>query len=170
MSDDKAHKYLTLIRHGHVQTLQSVKVDRDQPLSGLGMKKIDQLRESMHTHFLNVDYILCSNARRTRQTLDGIRRSIPERAQIMFEDRLYGATAQYLLERIRRTEDRYHHILIIGHNPALQDFTSALAEAPCNMNSGLQSTEPGTALFLKSPLSSWFQADFHAFQVIQQYP
>ena len=169
MSTPSAFKYLTLIRHGDAQTPHMVKIDRDRALSGAGMKQIETLRNKAHSNFLNVDCVLCSNARRTRQTLEGLRRSIPERAHISFEDRLYGASVQFLMERIRRMEDRYQHVLIVGHNPTLQDFTTSVRQSPHNTDFNILPTNPGTALFLKAELTSWFQADFGSFDILDQY-
>lgn len=169
MNMSASKKHLTLIRHGDAQSPHMVKIDRDRALSGVGLKQVEIVGARLHEHFLDVDYVLCSNARRTRQTLEGLRRYISERAQLSFEDRLYGASVQFLLERIRRIEDRYQHVVVIGHNPTLQDFMTSVSEVSFNQDTALSPITPGSVLVLSAPIASWFQSDFHTFQVTQQF-
>lgn len=169
MSSPIPAKHLILMRHGDAQTSYMVKIDRDRALSGAGLKQVETVGAHMHAHFSHVDYVLCSNARRTRQTLEGLRRYISARAHISFEDRLYGASLQYLLERIRRIEDRYQHVFIIGHNPTVQEFTHFIGQASHHNDIDLKPVTPGACLALKAPITSWFQSDFNMFRILQQF-
>ena len=118
--------YLTLMRHADAQPDQSRKNDRGRPLSGQGMKEIDEMNQLFHRTFQDIDAIICSNAKRTRQTLDGFARSLNSRIEPQFDDRLYEASSSMLLEVIRRISPACQHPFILGHNPGLQDFMSAV--------------------------------------------
>ena len=60
--------------------------------------------------------VLCSTARRTRETLEGIAPG----GEILIEPELYGASAAALLERLHRVPAGTDSVMLIGHNPALQ--------------------------------------------------
>ena len=59
------------------------------------------------------------------ETLDGI--SVALRAHhVMVENALYGASATELLTRLGRIDDDVHSVMVIGHNPGLQDLVVIL--------------------------------------------
>src|SRR5205085_10025020 len=71
--------------------------------------------------------VLCSPATRTRQTLELVRPGLKAGVEVLIEDGLYGASADQLLERVRRLPDRVGSALVIGHNPGLQELAVLLA-------------------------------------------
>ena len=115
-------KKLILMRHAEAQP-DNIKVpDRDRTLSGKGLKQLDDICQRLHNKVQGLDLVLCSNARRTRQTLDGIKKILPSTVQIVFEDKLYQGSAQYILERVKRIDDGFKNVLVISHNPGLENF------------------------------------------------
>lgn len=71
--------------------------------------------------------ILCSPARRTRETLEPLRRFLGDDSVVQIEDALYLAGAGRLLERLRELPDEQPNVLLIGHDPGLHDLALALA-------------------------------------------
>ena len=69
------------------------------------------------------ELVLCSTARRTRETLDGL----GLRGTVLVEHRLYGASADDLLERLRSLPAQLRSVMLVGHNPALQTLVLGLA-------------------------------------------
>jgi phosphohistidine phosphatase len=67
--------------------------------------------------------VLCSSARRTRETLAGV---LPGRVALI-EEELYVAGHEQLLARLRQVEPEIRSVIVIGHNPALQMLTLSLA-------------------------------------------
>jgi phosphohistidine phosphatase len=67
--------------------------------------------------------VLCSSARRARETLELV--SPPGRIQL--EPELYGASADELVGRLRLVPDDIRSVMLIGHNPAMQDLALLLA-------------------------------------------
>jgi phosphohistidine phosphatase len=67
--------------------------------------------------------VLCSSARRTRETLEGVAPS----GDVHIEDELYGASETDLLERLQRVPDAVDSVMLIGHNPAMQELALSLA-------------------------------------------
>lgn len=63
--------------------------------------------------------VLCSTARRTRETLDRLLPSFAPPPRILYEEDLYLADAAQLLHRLWRLPENAESVLLIGHNPGL---------------------------------------------------
>jgi phosphohistidine phosphatase len=73
------------------------------------------------------DVVLCSSARRARETLDGIAEALGDGCRLLIQDELYGADVEMLIARLRRLEPGMGSVLLIGHNPGLQELVMCLA-------------------------------------------
>jgi len=76
------------------------------------------------------ELILCSPARRTRETLDAILPKLAEGTDVRIEPELYGASVMELLSLLRRTPDPVRSLMVVGHNPGLQELAIELARDP----------------------------------------
>jgi phosphohistidine phosphatase len=76
------------------------------------------------------DVVVCSTARRTRQTWELIAPELGGSPSVTFEPRAYDASALTLLYLAQELPDRYHAALLIGHNPAISELASSLAGPP----------------------------------------
>ena len=72
------------------------------------------------------ELVLCSSAVRTVETLDGIRGALSAETTIEIEPDLYGADVAELLERVRRVPEAVGCVLLIGHNPGMEDLAMLL--------------------------------------------
>lgn len=80
----------------------------------------------MRTHHIDPSLVLCSSARRARDTLAGVASAFGADVNVNVEEDLYGAEAHALLERIRLVPGDVESVMVIGHNPGLQDLASRL--------------------------------------------
>jgi len=71
--------------------------------------------------------VLCSPSVRTRETLERVARALPDSTPVEFDDGLYAASASALIERLRQVPDETETVLVIAHNPGLQDLARLLA-------------------------------------------
>ena len=71
--------------------------------------------------------VLCSTAKRARQTLELIAPALGAPA-VHIEDRIYAASADDLLDRLRLVPDAVPSVMVIGHNPSLQDLACRLVK------------------------------------------
>ena len=100
------------------------------------------------------DTVLCSTAVRTRETLALIERAF-ERPEIRFEEALYGASANALIARLRQLPVECESVLVIGHNPGLQELVLQLAR-PAPELDALAAKFPTAALAtLEIPIDGW---------------
>ncbi len=74
------------------------------------------------------ELVLCSSAVRTRQTLELIRPALGT-STVTVEDDLYAASSDDLLERLRSLPDTVASVMLIGHNPGLEELALALASS-----------------------------------------
>jgi phosphohistidine phosphatase len=72
--------------------------------------------------------VLCSSAVRTVATLEGIRGALPDFVAVRIEDDLYGASAELMRERLAEVDDDVMQVMLIGHNPGMEDLAGELAE------------------------------------------
>ena len=84
----------------------------------------------MAAHVASLDpppaLVLCSTARRAQDTLQPLRDRLPAGTEVRLEDGLYGADAPDLLTMLRTVADDVPSVMIVGHNPGLEDLVRAL--------------------------------------------
>jgi phosphohistidine phosphatase len=84
----------------------------------------------MH-HRLHVpDVVLCSTSKRTVETWERVAPEfdIPPKAQ--FVASLYHAAPKTILKLVQSTDDSVESLCIVGHNPGLEEFATAMVRAP----------------------------------------
>ncbi|MGH3300258.1 MAG: SixA phosphatase family protein [Streptosporangiaceae bacterium] len=75
---------------------------------------------------LSPDLVLCSAARRTRQTWRRLSRELAGEPEFAAERALYQADSDDLAEIIRQTSDQVTTLLYVGHNPAAAGLVALL--------------------------------------------
>jgi phosphohistidine phosphatase len=118
-------KRLFLLRHAKSSWADGFTEDFDRPLNKRGRKAAASLAKWLKTRDFEPDFVLCSAAARTRQTLDLIQESFKAHPEISIERRLYLAEADLLRARIGELGTPAS-VLLIGHNPGLEDLAQHL--------------------------------------------
>lgn len=121
-------KTLYLLRHAKSSWDDPGLADVDRPLSGRGRKAAKAVRRMLGRRGLRPDLVLCSAARRTRETYEVLAPAL-DSVEAAFESDLYEADADALLDRLRRLPDAAASVLVIGHNPGLERLTWLLIGA-----------------------------------------
>jgi phosphohistidine phosphatase len=101
--------------------------DFDRPLAKRGRNAARQVAAWLTKSDIRPSIVLCSPAVRTRETLELIRDAIGPDTKVVLDKRLYLAEMDDLLARIREVDSDVACLLMIGHNPGLQDLAVALA-------------------------------------------
>lgn len=120
-------KTLQLLRHAKSSWDEPEHADRDRPLAPRGDRAAALMRDYLHRSGARPAIVLCSPALRTRQTLEAVLPALAPDTPVWVEEDLYEATSQDLLARVRRLDDSFAEVLLIGHNPALHHLAGALA-------------------------------------------
>jgi phosphohistidine phosphatase len=121
-------KTLTLLRHAKSGWDDPVARDFDRPLNPRGRRAARTVGRHLHSLGLVFDHVIASPALRVRETIGefdaGYGRAL---AEPVWDRRLYLASAATLLDVVRETRDAYASLLVVGHNPGLEDLVLALA-------------------------------------------
>jgi phosphohistidine phosphatase len=118
-------KRLFVLRHAKSSWDDPGLEDHERPLAPRGHRAVKVLSEHFHAERIEPDLILCSSARRTRETLDGI----GLHGETLIEDELYSASPGQVLERLHRVADGVSSVMVVGHNPTMQVLVLRLAAA-----------------------------------------
>jgi phosphohistidine phosphatase len=116
-------KRLFLLRHAKSSWDEAGLADRDRPLAPRGRRATQVMARHLRDEKISPSLVLCSPARRTRETLEGVEPG----GEVMIEDELYGASETELLERLREVPDATESVMLIGHNPAIHELALGLA-------------------------------------------
>jgi phosphohistidine phosphatase len=117
---------LYLLRHAKSSWDDPALPDRERPLAKRGIRDARRIAEHAGEIGLAPTLVLCSPAARTRATLELVRPAL-DGPTVRYEDALYGAAGAALLERLRAVPEVVSSVLVVGHNPGLQDLALALA-------------------------------------------
>jgi phosphohistidine phosphatase len=106
---------------------------------------------------LEPSLVVCTSAARARETVERLRPALPKGTQFKFEPRLYTAGSKELLARIKRLSPAVSSVLIVGHNPAMQDLVLSLASED-RKSAAIRKKFPTAALAVfDAPIDEWKQ-------------
>jgi phosphohistidine phosphatase len=116
-------KQLFVMRHAKSSWDDPGLDDHERPLAPRGRRAVKVLAQHLRANGIQPDQVLCSTARRTRETLEGIELG----SQVLIEPELYSASPGAVIARLREVPDELHSVMVIGHNPAMQVIVLRLA-------------------------------------------
>jgi phosphohistidine phosphatase len=150
---------LYLLRHAKSSWDDPALDDHERPLSARGWRNAAALAEHVRAERIVPALILCSTARRARETLAAMVPALDGEVAIRIESDLYAASSSSLLARLKTVPDATESVMLIGHNPAIEGLAVLLAsdETPERMPTG--------ALVALTSTSSWAALGERACQV-----
>ena len=119
-------KRLTLFRHAKSGWDEPVTRDFDRPLNAKGKRAAQTMGRHMREQGLVFDRIVASPAVRVIETLEAMFEGYGKRLTPVWDRRIYLASAATLLEVVQDTPDAVESLLLVGHNPGLEDLVLAL--------------------------------------------
>ena len=118
---------LFLLRHAKAEWAEPGQRDYDRQLAASGIEDAKAVANTMIKRDLLPERVICSSAARTQQTYE-VLNSIHDISKITSFDRnLYATDAPGYLE-VAAQSDFEGDLLLIGHNPMLEDVAVALAK------------------------------------------
>jgi phosphohistidine phosphatase len=146
---------LHLLRHAKSSWADEELSDHDRPLAPRGRRAAAAIADHLREHGVAPELVLCSSAVRARETLELVAPALGPQASVLVEDGLYGASAEDLLDRLHLVPATTASVMLVGHNPAMQDLALALA-APSAGIERLRAKFPTAALAtLRIPDGGW---------------
>ena len=104
--------------------------DQDRPLAKRGRRDAPVIGRWLRDHGYQPDTVICSAARRTRQTWELVARELGGSPSVTFEPRAYAANAMTLLYLVRELPATSRSALLVGHNPAITELAASLLGPP----------------------------------------
>lgn len=119
-------KTLFILRHAKSSWDNPDLSDFDRPLNSRGLDAARFMGELIYERKLEPQVIVSSPAKRAKQTAILVKEIAEIPKPIIFDERIYEASSLSLFNLVREFDDKYESVLIIGHNPGLEDLLRVL--------------------------------------------
>jgi phosphohistidine phosphatase len=122
---------LVLLRHAKAETPGELP-DFARSLTKTGEADADAAGSWLADEGLRPDLVICSTARRTRQTWHGVAVAMAQvqpataAPEVHYEQRLYDGGRTELIDLLRAVPDGVATVLVVGHNPTVSDVSVLL--------------------------------------------
>lgn len=141
-------KTLLLLRHAKSSWDQPDLHDHDRPLNKRGKKEAPLVGKYLKDNDLIPDLVLSSTARRAHDTAQATAEESGFEGQVDLYQDLYLSDTSCYLDILRCLPDEAMRVLVVGHNPDLEELLTLLTDA----NEHLRTA---TLAQVDLPISSW---------------
>jgi len=140
---------LILLRHAHAEPASTGQADIDRPLSPEGLAEAEAAGRWLRDKGLVPDQVLCSPARRARETLEAVLAAVGYVEQRL-EPVMYDATSGTLAS-LADTHREVDRLLLVGHNPGFEQLAALMHSGQSGDYRGMP---PGGIAVLSLPATS----------------
>ena len=138
---------LSLLRHAKSSWNNPALPDRDRQLATRGVTDAPLMGKAMAARGIDPELVLCSSARRTRDTLALVLPELRVEPKVVYEDALYHASPETMLEMLGAVGPGATRVMLVGHNPELQAFALDLVgSGPKHLRDRLREKYPTAGL------------------------
>ena len=120
-----SQRRLILVRHA--KSAWPDVPDRDRPLAKRGRRQAPLAGAWLRAAGCRPDLVLCSPARRTRETWELAAAELGKAGRVSYEEGIYAGSAAALLDLVHAVPVRVATLLMVGHSPGLPDLALQLA-------------------------------------------
>lgn len=121
-------RFLYLLRHAKAESATLQSSDEDRALSNRGIDDAKKLAIKLIKKEIRFDLILTSPAIRAITTAQIISNRLDHKQRFLEVDKkLYQADSTSLLAIARKVHKKIKSVMLVGHNPALEDFVLLIA-------------------------------------------
>ena len=144
-----SERTLILLRHAK-SDWSGNDADVDRPLSKRGLREAPLAGRWLAHGVDSIDLAVVSPAKRARNTWELASAELESRPPVSIDDRMYAASVSQLLGVVQALPDSADTVLLVGHNPGIEDLVSLLTGDPTPM--------PTSALAVLGLRGSWSAA------------
>lgn len=123
---EEGTRRLVLLRHAKSAWPEDVP-DHDRPLGKRGRRDAPAVGRWLRGKGYLPDIVICSTARRTRETWELVAAELNGSPAVTFEPRAYAASAMTLSYLARELPGECRTGMLIGHNPGISEAAAELA-------------------------------------------
>jgi phosphohistidine phosphatase len=143
--DANAPRRLLLLRHAKSAWPDEV-ADQDRPLARRGRRDAPVAGRWLRQAGYVPDHVLCSTARRARETWQLAEQELVVRPPVVYEPGVYIASARSLLHIVRRQPPSARTVVVVGHDPSLPELALELAAGSDHPDRRAAARPPGAPL------------------------
>ncbi|HEV2777943.1 MAG TPA: histidine phosphatase family protein [Actinophytocola sp.] len=142
---------LVVVRHAKSDWSEA-RLDEQRPLAERGRRDAPAIGAWLATHVERIDLVVCSPARRARQTWQLAGAALDPQPPVRYDERVYEAGPTELLTVLAELPAEIRTVVLVGHNPGLSDLVTQLIGEPHELKTSSVAvlTWPG----------SWVDAEF----------
>jgi phosphohistidine phosphatase len=151
---------LLLLRHAKAERARPGERDHERRLAERGRNDAPKIGAYLSKHRYLPDQAVVSTASRTRETWSLAAAAMPGKPgkpQVDFDERIYESTPKALLTVLRETGPKVRTLMMIGHNPSMQELAVQLvATGDIETRERLQEAFPTSGLaVIEFALDGW---------------
>jgi len=144
-----------LLRHAKSSWDDPTLPDADRPLAPRGRRAAAAIAAHIASADVRPELVLCSSGLRARETLAAVLPSLGAPVEVRIEPDLYTFDDEVVRERLRRTPAGVRAMMVVGHNPALQQLALALARSGPARARLLEKFPTGALATIRLPDGAW---------------
>ena len=154
-----SERTLILLRHAK-SDWSGDEPDIARPLANRGRRQAPDAGRWLAASMERIDLAVVSPAVRARSTWDLVSAELDVAPPMRIDDRVYGASDRELLTVIRELADDVHAVVVVGHNPGIEDLgallTGEMVPMPTSalgvirVSGSWSTTHPGSATLVAS--------------------
>ena len=129
-------KTLFLLRHAKAVSGSDSLRDIDRSLNDQGRRQAELVGKYLKEQNIGLDLVLSSTALRARETTELVLTAAERMSEVRNDQRIYEASAQQLLEVVSQIEEEKNEVLLVGHNPGLEELLKRLTGRLESMGTG----------------------------------
>jgi phosphohistidine phosphatase len=119
-------KTILLLRHAKSDRDNPALADYERPLAKRGFKDAPRMGAVLASFEMRPDRILASPARRAKETAELVAEACGYKKEIEWHEAFYGGNAEDLIAALQRLPHSVEKVLLVGHNPTMEETVSAL--------------------------------------------
>jgi phosphohistidine phosphatase len=119
-------KRILLLRHAKAVPIARGLIDFERSLTEQGSDDAKLVGEYLQSRQVQIDVVISSPANRAKETAGLVVWSAGLTVDVIYDRRIYEADPQMLLDIVSELDARRSSVLLVGHNPAMEDFLRGL--------------------------------------------
>jgi phosphohistidine phosphatase len=118
---------LIVLRHAKSAWTDDDLLDHERPLAARGLRDAPRLGRWLADNQYLPEHVVCSTARRTKETWQRVAGELPGAPSVDYDDELYGGGPEEFLAAVRRVPETVTTLALVGHEPGVGELTLQLA-------------------------------------------
>ena len=119
-------KSVLILRHAKSSWKHPELTDHNRPLNKRGKRDAPCIGKLLKNEHLVPEAMISSTAKRTRATAEAVAKAADYKGEVTLNRSLYAAGPEAYLDVLHDLSDDYVRVLIVGHNPGLDELVEML--------------------------------------------